>query len=226
MAHNRDGTVVPSDSNANAIALKYLDLARSEILERQKLGYQILIAYTGAVGVIGAWMYGKLPAVPASQVPVGGVAIGQVVGSQIAASQLSIGPVPIALVVAFLAFVASWIIYDNELMITALAKYQRKAMADYFERVLPDIKLWEGSDELKAAASRRHSSLHYFFQGVVLVLPALIAVGLQRKYDFHHDCALQALEALLIFGAATVSILTLLQRRSLRQQTHDSGDEN
>ena len=42
--------------DANTIALKYLELARSEILERIKVGYQILTAYAGAVGALGAWI--------------------------------------------------------------------------------------------------------------------------------------------------------------------------
>ncbi|MGA2902665.1 MAG: hypothetical protein ABSD98_02460 [Candidatus Korobacteraceae bacterium] len=39
------------------IALKYLELARAEILERIKLRYQILIAYAGAVGAVALWAY-------------------------------------------------------------------------------------------------------------------------------------------------------------------------
>jgi len=136
----------------DAIALKSLELARSEILERIKLGYQTLIVYAASVGGIGAWWLGK---------------------TEVQAK------VPIGVIVGFLAVVASWMTYDNEHMIKTLARYQRETLSGHFKTALSELKLWESSKQLEAVLKSWHRYIHIFTQQAVVFLPAIYATYLQ-----------------------------------------------
>ena len=69
------------------VALKYLELARAEILYRVKSTNDTLIVYAGAVGAIAAWVYksyhdqqeGSLPNGPALSIPPSTLSAGLVV---------------------------------------------------------------------------------------------------------------------------------------------------
>ncbi len=202
-----DGTVVPPhQKDANAIALKYLELARNEILQRQRLGDQILIVYIGAVGAIGTWVYS--PKGPSALA--GG------------------GLIPIGVVVAFLAFGASWIIYDNEHIINALARYQKRTLAKHFNHALPNIELWESSKELAEAANRRHSVRHNVIHGALLVLPGLVGLWLQWEYQRCHNRAFwiwMVMAGALTVAAGRLAFLTTHERVRLRDTTFKDKEE-
>jgi hypothetical protein len=196
----------PDPKDANAIALKYLELARSEILQRQRLGDQILIVYIGAVGAIGAWVYSKGPSALA-----GG------------------GLIPIGVVVAFLAFGASWIIYDNEHIINALARYQKRTLRKHFNHALPNIELWESSEELAEAANRRHSVRHNVIHGALLVLPGLVGLWLQWGYQRCHDRAFwiwMVMAVALTVAAGRLAFLTTHERARLRDINEDKSKKS
>jgi hypothetical protein len=122
------------------------------------------------------------------------------------------GLVPIRVIVAFLAFAASWIIYDNERMISALARYQRKTLAKHFRRALPNIELWELSEDLYEAVKGWHAVLHRAIQGLVVVLPALIGLWFQSKSPGYHDlasCFWTPMAGIFAVTACWLSILTI-----------------
>lgn len=175
---------------ANAIALKYLELARNEILERIKVRYQTLTAYAGAVGAIGAWVYSKGPSVAGE----GGL-----------------------VVIAFLAVAASSILCDNEQVINALARYQLYALSKHFKPALPKIPLWELSEELGASFDKVvGGSLHNWIQASVVVLPAAIASYLLQS--LHAAWTWDVLAWSCTFFAFILSLMTPLERRGLRRE--------
>jgi len=144
----------------DGIALKYLELARAEILERIKLRYQILIAYAGAVGAVALWAYPN----PAASTPGNTVADTSVRDARLVLT---------GVVVAFLAVVANWIIYHNEHMVNGLAKYQAGELGRHLH-FSSGVKPWELSDELGDTDPQKHVFWDIWAQGALVVAPAVV----------------------------------------------------
>jgi len=149
------------ETRQDTIALRYLELARAEILERIKLRYQILIAYAGAVGAVALWAY------PNQLASTSG-------GAGVDASVVNARLVPAGVVVAFLAVVANWINHNNERVVNGLAKYQGGELARQLH-FPPGVKPWELSDELKATDPKEHVRWDVLTQGLLVPAPAVVA---------------------------------------------------
>jgi len=150
----------PPETRQDPIALKYLELARAEILERIKLRYQILIAYAGAVGAVALWAYPN----PVASTPGGAVADTSVRDARLVLA---------GVVVAFLAVVANWIFYHNERMVNGLAEYQAGELAQHLH-FSSGVKPWELSDELGDTDPQKHVFWDIWAQGALVVAPAVI----------------------------------------------------
>jgi hypothetical protein len=88
--------------------------------------------------------------------------------------------VPVGVIVGFLAVVASWMTYDNEHMIRTLARYQREILSKkHFETALPEVKLWESSEQLETVRQSGHRYVHSLIQESLVVVPAIFATLLQ-----------------------------------------------
>lgn len=198
------------DSRKDAIALKYLELARNEILERIKIGYQILTAYAAGIGAIAVWAY---PAVPAGNNGAGNAAL---------------KGVPVGVIVAFLAVVASWIIYHNEYVVNALAEYQSEALAEHFVRVLPAVPMWERSPQLVTADDPTHASGDSLMVGTLVVCPAIVALFVQWSQQTQHNrwsCGWLMVGALLTLVSMALWIRTVKGRQNLRRKLANCGDK-
>src|ERR1700722_9674487 len=137
------------------VALKYLDIARAEILDRMKGSNQILSVYVAGVGAITAWMYQAT------------------IGSDKHASMRSL-VFPTGVVVAFLALAATWIIFHNERMVNALARYQKEELAPYLKSVAPGMTMWEASDALHDTDNRLPIAATIIVQGILVIGPSAV----------------------------------------------------
>jgi len=192
-------------SRQDQIALKYLDLARAEISDRMKVANQTLIVYVGGVGAIVGWMY------QASIAP------------QTHTVQLSTLLFPIGVVVAFLSFAASWIIFHNERMVNALARYQKNTLAPYFKLVSRDLIAWESSDALhKTDSGLRTIATTTLVQAILIIGPNVIFVVAmlrmtQPQASLEEFCII--LTIALTSLAFWFSSATIYQRRKLRMES-------
>jgi len=151
------------DGRKDAIVLKYLELARTELLERIKFGYQTLIVYAGGVGAVAAWAY------PSQQ-----TSSSNDLHTFAANSRLE----PVSVIIAFLAAVTTWIIHHNEYMVNALARYQVDSLSAYLMTVLPEARPWELSAELQVDTPK-YVFRDLWTQGSLVVLPAFLGCLLQ-----------------------------------------------
>ena len=201
-----------SDKRQDEFALKYLDMARSEILDRMKLSNQTLTVYVGAVGAIAAWMY------QAS------------IGSEHLANLRALA-FPTGVVVAFLALAATWIIFHNERMVNALALYQKKELAEYLTEVAPRVTPWEASKALHCSDGGFGILITILVQGILVIGPNLVFLGAMR-YLIGHPEAPPTFEtplerpAIWLTGGLTMvaiflTCLTILDRRKLRHESRD-----
>ena len=111
------------------VALKYLDLARGEILEKVKFVNQTLGAYLLGTAAVGSWFYQSIHR----------TAAGQAMSDTVEKASAAIG---LAFILSYLALGVNWIIHHNERMVTALAEYQRDELSKY----LPNVPaMWERS---------------------------------------------------------------------------------
>ena len=192
----------------DTVALKYLELARAELLERIKFGYQVLIVYAGGVGAIALWAY---PSQTPPSVAQNGVAHPWSANARL---------VPIGVLVAFLAVVANWIIHHNEHMVNALARYQSGSLAEHLQRSLPDVSMWECSQELKAD-STSHVLWDLGTQSALVVFPALVGSALQWPLRDQHNWVSWTWLGVAWFLTAIailLSVLTVRGRRELRRE--------
>ncbi len=188
------------------IALKYLDLARVEIQDRMSSSNKTLILYVGGVGGIVAWMY---------QVTLA------------ATHPLSLRTLVFCagVVISFLSFAASWIIFHNERMVNALARYQTLVLAPYLDSVLPSVKGWESSTQLSKTDTGMRTYWAVAVPTVILIGPSIIfMVGM--FYDNAHlvwpaTCAQWACFA----GTLTLAVVafyfsfdTVVDRNKLRRE--------
>ena len=198
------------DERVDVIALKYLEMARDEILERMRYSNQLILFYVGAVSAFLGWVYTSSSAKMAAAQPATAQVAGQ--ASLQAANQPPGFPfpvhllVPVALVVAFLALAGSWILHENEYMIEKLAEYQKRHLVRHFRLVAKDLQMWECSDELT------NSGLGHVFMGSMTVQTFLLnapnvalVVGtwlLLRGAMYPH-------ERLFFWAAAGLSVISL-----------------
>ncbi len=132
------------------LALKYMDLARAEILARIKSSNDTLIVYAGALGAIAAWLYKP--------------------ENHTAATLSRTG-----LIVGFLSLAASWIVYHNEKMVVALACYQKEMLAPVLDALHLGLKSWETSDTLKDADTQIPGALTSVIYGLMVAGPSVVA---------------------------------------------------
>jgi hypothetical protein len=153
-----------SDEKKVDIALKYLDLARAEILYRIKSSNDTLIAYAGASGAIVAWLYKANSDIQ-----------GQASWDAVSLNRFSELLFPAGVVISFLSLVASWIVFHNERMVTALANYQRNELEPFLSE--NEIISWECSRSLRDGDPRGLSLLTSLIYASLLVGPGFVACG-------------------------------------------------
>jgi hypothetical protein len=139
LASNEEDPSKVSDQE-NAIALKYLELSRAEILERLKLSNQFLIVYLGGISALLGWLF-------TANGP--GLVLQNVLPA-------------VATGLSFLAFSLSWILSENERMVELLARYQIEQLGKWFHRS-SSLPLWEGSVLLKEERSSTGAMLVHGF---------------------------------------------------------------
>jgi hypothetical protein len=192
------------------VALKYLELARAEILYRVKSTNDTLIVYAGAVGAIAAWVYksyhdpqpGSLPNGPALSIP---------------PSTLSAG-----LVVSFLALVASWIVFHNERMVTSLAKYQRDELNSDLDAA--GSTPWERSVSLSSGDPRLLSLVTSVVYGAMVVGPSVVALYemWSDRGSFPSPGLYLVMSAIMSFCALVFMIMMVVDRYQLRERVDSS----
>jgi MFS family permease len=167
------------DSSELELKLKYLELARDEILYRIKSANDTLIIYSGAIGAIAAWfskLYTDLPQ-PRQISP-----------------DLDFVLFRIGVLVSFLSLCASWIINHNERMVHALAKYQREELG---LNAPSQPLLWESSKSLQKGDPQFVSIISIFVYAGLIVGPsifALIEMWIRRKSsEWNNSCFVIAL---------------------------------
>jgi hypothetical protein len=152
------------------VALKFLDLARGEILEKVRFVNQTLGAYLLGTSAVASWFY---QSVYKTQTPI------------------STGPndhdramaaVGLALMLSYLALGVNWIIHHNERMVTALALYQRRELYGVVGDVPP---MWERSDSLTSEDSLPHALLTVIVEELIVLAPPLAAL----VFALSQDCA-------------------------------------
>ena len=191
------------------VALKYLDLARAEIQDRMKSSNQTLIVYVGGVGAIAGWMYQAT------------------IGSKSHANMRTLA-FPTGVVVAFLALAATWIIFHNERMVNALARYQKQVLAPYLKSVAPDMVLWESSVALRCTDKGFTIVMTIIVQAILVIGPSLVFLGSMLYFIacpgvpptvapwMGLSCIL--LTAMLTGLAIYFTVLTIRHRKELRQE--------
>lgn len=141
-----------TNAEENLVALKYLELARGEILERLKLSNQFLIVYLGGISALIGWLF-----------------------SGNSSAQSSISPrdaLPaVALGLSFLACSLSWILNENERMIEGLAKYQTEALKKWANQF--PFLMWEGSEQLSKEVPRYGAMMAHT---VIINLPSGVVI--------------------------------------------------
>jgi hypothetical protein len=144
------------DNDKTEIALKYLELARAEILEKGRFINQTLGAYLLGSSALASWFYQSAykPATPTTDAEKASAAIG------------------LALMLSYLALGVNWIIHHNERIVTALALYQRKDLCS----VLGDDPLmWEKSSSLEDEDSLFHAFFTVAIEELIVLGPPLAA---------------------------------------------------
>jgi len=193
------------EQRKDAIALKYLELARAELLERIKVSYQTLIVYAGAVGAVAAWAY-------PNQVAQGG-------SGSINAWSANPRLVPPGVIVGFLAVVANWVIHHNEHIVNALARYQIYTLAKHLhDAAFPELNLWERSRPLQAD-NRIRVRWDFGIRSALVSLPAFIGSVLQSLDQQNCESWIWlALAWILTFVSVLLGILTVRARQRLRDE--------
>jgi predicted permease len=143
------------------VALKYLDLARGEILERTKFVNQTLGSYLLGSAALASWFFQT---------------VYKPVGESVSfASGPAKAPAAIgfALMIAYLALAANWIIHHNERIVAALARYQSENLSPILK---DDPPMWERSDALKIGDSRTDALRTVFVEELIVLSPPVVAL--------------------------------------------------
>jgi hypothetical protein len=193
------------------IALKYLDLARGEILEKARFVNQTLGAYLLGSSALASWFYQTIyrPAsTPASSVP---------------EAQKAAAAIGLAILLAYLALGVNWITHHNERIITALALYQSTDLAP----VLGDLPpMWERSASLLDADGLSRAFFTVLIEELIILGPPVaafvFAAGQRHQATWlAHACLGGALLANL--ASAIVGALMFQSKRKLRSGTIAAG---
>jgi hypothetical protein len=182
-------------------ALKYLDLARNEILEKVRFVNQTLGAYLLGVSSVVAWVYNKSTPATASS------------AHATPHSELAVG---LAAVLAYLALGVNWIIHHNETMISALALYQKK---DLGPTLTCNPKIWEVSETLSKRDGVIRSSMMIIVQQAIILGPPSggLYFAFWKVSDLPSVLFWIRLGAVVgTAAAAFIGLLTLLDRLVLR----------
>jgi len=170
-----------TDDGKAALGLKYLELARGEILERTKFVNQTLGSYLLGTAALASWFYQAVykPAEQGALAPAGLKQASAAVG--------------FALMLSYLSLAVNWIIHHNERIVAALARFQR----DNLSSVLgDDPPMWERSDALKSGDGLSHARGTFAIEELIVLGPpvaALIFALLQVRFtDWRADLWLAA----------------------------------
>lgn len=143
------------------IALKYLEMARSEISEKVQFVNKTLGAYLLGVSAITSWFYQSVYQPSSSEKLVA-----------VTAAEKSSAAIGLALILSYLALGVIWIIYHNESMVTALAYYQRDEL---FAALKDGPPMWEQSNSLNNADGPTHARGNIVAEELIVLVAPLIA---------------------------------------------------
>jgi hypothetical protein len=148
------------DNDKAEVALKYLELAREEILEKARFVNQTLGAYLLGSSALASWFYQSAykPATPN-------------LASTTDAEKAS-AAIGLALMLSYLALGVNWIIHHNERIVTALALYQRKDLCSVLG---DDPPMWERARSLKDEDSLIHAFFTVAVEELIVLGPPLAA---------------------------------------------------
>jgi hypothetical protein len=195
-------SALPADQQyrVDAIALKYLELSRAEILERLKLSNQFLIVYLGGISALLGWLF------TAKDLTSGGI-VPQNVLPAVAAG------------FSFLAFSVSWILSENEAMIELHAKYQMENLGDWLYQV-SSLHLWEETARLKSERPSTGAMLVHVLMinapNSALTVAAAVLPSPQLPNDWLR-IALIALSIVLTVFSFVISIRMINRRTAHRR---------
>jgi hypothetical protein len=149
-----------AELSAADIALKYIDMARNEILEKVRFVNQTLGAYVLGSSAVSSWFYQSVYRPTSS---------GALAATEAEKSSAAIG---LALMLSYLALGVIWIIHHNERMVTALAFYQRDELHGALKHGPP---MWERSESLGKYDSPLHARLTILVEELIVLAPPLAA---------------------------------------------------
>ncbi len=141
-------------------ALKYLDLARGEILEKVRFVNQTLAGYLLGVAALASWAY-------------------QVIYKHTKEDLAVVDPektiilIGFALLLAYVALGANWLIHNNERVVAALAIFQREELAPHLPKA-PVV--WEDSETLQSQDGLWHAMLTITTEELIVLVPPLCAM--------------------------------------------------
>ena len=188
-----------SDQEAT-IALKYLEIARAEILERLKLSNQFLIAYLGGISILLGWFFAARDTANHGMLP-----------QQVLPA--------VAAVVSFLAFSLTWVLSENERMIELLARYQR----DQLVQSLPSPPMWEGS--LVLSLEKPHIGA-MAVHALIINAPNIVMIGASLLHPTQLSACLRWIYTssaiVLSVSSILISANMILRRRELRSESSPS----
>jgi hypothetical protein len=138
------------------LALKFLELARQEILEKVQFVNQTLGAYLLGISAVVSWFYQTVqrPAAPPAL--------------PLSPADQAIDAVSLALLLAYLALGVNWIIHHNERMVAALARYQSEELKDALGSSVP---MWERSEALRSEDGVGHASFTILTEEFIVLAP-------------------------------------------------------
>lgn len=139
------------------LALKYMEMARAEILDKVGFVNKTLGGYLLGTSAIASWfyqIYKPAPEVGAAAVP----------GHE---ELIAVG---LAVVLSYLALGVSWIINHNERMVTALALYQRYDLLPVLGETPP---MWEASKFLQKRDNKRRAVTMICIQQMIILTPPI-----------------------------------------------------
>jgi len=142
------------------IALKYLDLARGEILEKARFTNQTLGAYLLGSSALASWFYQTIYKPAAPPLP------------SATDAEKAAAAVGLALMLSYLAVAVNWIIHHNERIIAALALYQR---VDLYSVLGDRPPMWERSSSLEREDRLWPAALTVLIQEFIILGPPIAA---------------------------------------------------
>ncbi|HEX4320802.1 MAG TPA: hypothetical protein VHZ52_07865 [Acidobacteriaceae bacterium] len=192
------------EDRVDAIALKYLELSRAEILERLKLSNQFLIVYLGGISALLGWLF-------TAKDPMAGGIVPQNVLPAVAAG------------FSFLACSVSWILSENEAMIELHAKYQMEQLGKWLYQV-SSLLLWEETSHLRNERPSTGAMLAHVLMINAPNIALTIAAAFLPSPQLPGYClrmALIALSFVLTAASVVISIRMIRRRTGHRRSIRD-----